>query len=803
MGITNPKLFGLDVNRYLADVTDKNTSLFSLNLPPPDLDVIRGSRDAGATFGDWISLSRLTNPLYKTLDRYSKETSRYTPILSTKAGTNITLFGNLNINGRLSGSSIRFRYVDGTGPSAIIKIADISTSRVSAWSSVGVGATVPISYGSRVGIITGGQLQFGTQSSLISGPRLRTTIRPQVKEFDSELPTHRIQCTIDGKAVNLYAMKGIPVVFTGFFRNVTATIQLTSLVNNIPPSWKVVDVSNTNSFANFRNAGSTINYRATLSRERNIQFYYNPDNISSITINSAGISRFPETIFQNLSTINLSFNNLVNFPNLTFYAPSLQNLYFKQNPFYLSETQTERTFNSNIITKIPTTVKILDLGGTFYGSIPQNLIADRLTTLTELYLSRINSPAYFHPDSSDPNCSLPNVPNTCEVYDVSSNDFRAFGTTDSGNNRYNPKDLTNLISLSLANNGNLTDNNFSITSTKIQSVNISNTRLSCPDLGGRVQLTAFSADYNPNVGSLFTGANNYKFNGCNSLRSLTFYASPLTGTIPKFTNSNITYIDLRNTSLSGGDPDGNTTYVIPEKTFEQSPKLQYFLLQSGNLIEAPIHPNAFSYTPELYYFWHISGGKTTGNFPNFGSCPNLTFIVAPSNSFSGLLPNFSSNRNIQYVDLSYNLFSGTIPGFRNLTKLNTLYIFNNNFTSLSTFSNLPNLQYFYAHNNSIGGRIPNFGDCPNLIFLILFNNKFTDYVSGSFSRLYRINYIDLSNNNLSQQAINSIIADLVINYNAVKRGGVTVNLRNNALPSGIALERITFLRSKGWTITYE
>jgi len=48
MALVNPKLFGLDVNRVLADVLNKNTALSNLNLPPSDLDVIRGSKNAGA-----------------------------------------------------------------------------------------------------------------------------------------------------------------------------------------------------------------------------------------------------------------------------------------------------------------------------------------------------------------------------------------------------------------------------------------------------------------------------------------------------------------------------------------------------------------------------------------------------------------------------------------------------------------------------------------------------------------------------------------------------------------------------------
>lgn len=83
-------------------------------------------------------------------------------------------------------------------------------------------------------------MQFGTQSTAISGPRLQTSIVPQVKEFNSEFPTSKIQCSIGGQTVTLYAMKGIPVIFTGFFRNLDATVNLSSLIDNISASGRLL-----------------------------------------------------------------------------------------------------------------------------------------------------------------------------------------------------------------------------------------------------------------------------------------------------------------------------------------------------------------------------------------------------------------------------------------------------------------------------------------------------------------------------------------------------------------------------------
>jgi Leucine-rich repeat (LRR) protein len=808
MALRNPKLFGLNVFSALADVVDKEQSLNSLNLSSRDLDIIRGSQNAGASSGDWISFSRLIDPLYRTLDRYKTDSEAYGTLLDARAGTERTLFGNLSINGILSGNAVRYRYLDGTGSGATVKIADISTSRVSAWSSSAspVISTSPISYGAQVSIKSGGALQFGTQSGT-TGPRLQTSLTPQAKEFDSEFPTSKITCTIGGQSVVLYAMKGIPLIFTGFFRNLDTSIGLTSLISNTPPSWKIVETANPNNFTNFTNkvsgTTSSINFRSSVSRERYIQFYYNPDNISKITLTSANITELPAVKLQNATELNFSNNQLRNFPDFTFISPTLQSLNLINNPLSQSEIETERKLNSTVLNKIPTSVRDLYLTQTFFGSIPQNIIADRFTNLRTLYLSRTNDTGpYYHPDADDATCQLPNVPNTCETYSVSRNDFREFGTS-VGIAKSVP-DLTNLISLDVSGNYYLSGS-FSIATDNIviQSINSHSTALQLPTgLSGKNSFTTLYHYYCRSAGPLVNGGT-YLYDNCNSLSTLHLYGSNVTGRLPKFTNAALSYLDLRVTNLTGGGPDGDETNVIPERTFEKCTNLVRMFIQSRLLLTAPIHPNAFSYTPNLYYLWYISYGRTTGNIPNLTLNSNLQFLVLHNNKFDGTMPSFTSNPNIRYVDITYNALSGAIPPLKNLQNLNRLLVYNNQFTSLSTFANLSNFQYFYAQSNKLSGEIPSFAGCPNLLYLILFNNLLTDYKTGALATNYRLNYLDLSRNLLTGQAVNQIIADLLLNYNTVNRGGVTVNLRGgNALPSGVALDSIDILRSKGWSIVF-
>jgi hypothetical protein len=838
MSIKNPKLFGLNVLSSFADVENKNISLQNINLPPLDLEVILGSSDAGATRNDWISFSRLVDPLYKTLDRLFRDSNTFSGLLNERAGTDGSLFGNLKINGSLSGNAIRYRYVDGTGGSATIKIADISTSRTSAWSSAAspVLSTSPISYGARLGIRSGGALKFGTATG--TGPRLQTSIVPQAKEFPSEFPTHKIQTSIGGQTVTLYAMKGIPVVFKGFFRNLNATIRLTDLISDTPASWKIIETGNANRYSSFKNQGnttSTIRYRSSISRERFIQFYYNPDKISQIIITSANIRSLPAVKFQSASRIDLSYNGLREFPILTTnntpsgttgIAENLNILLLRRNPFYLSEFENERklqnstydgslTFNDGsvrtdtILDKIPSTLTQLYLEGTFYGSITQNIFADRFPSLTVFDFGRRGG-AYFHPDSAG-SAVLPNVASTVETYSAARNDFRSIGSSNISEGQYSINDLQGLISLSLSSNYYLSGL-ITIPSTNnvIKDISISATGLQFPaGLSGKNSLVTFSATYGRNVGKLIDKENgiDYRFDGCGALTSIRLYRASLSKSrFPIFTNPSLITLDLRYTNIRGGGYDGNTpndSYVIPRETFQFTTELANIYIDSGSLLTSSIHPDALVDITALYYFWYRSYGRTGGLLPNFGGNPNLGVLRLFQNAFTGSVPNLAANQNIRYVEFNNNKFTNAIPTYRNLSKLTNLYLHNNQLTGIGKFENLPVLKYLYMHNNQISGQIPDFSECPRLYYLIMYNNNFTGYKTGAFKELYRIRYIDLSDNNLTGQAIDQLLEDLYDNWVSVNRGGVTVNLRGNGEPSVDSLDFITLLRSKGWNITHD
>ena len=841
MAIRNPKLFGLNVLSYLADLENKSAALKALNLNALDLDIIRGSAVAGVERLDWISLSRLKQPIHKKITRFASETAQYSTILEKRAGTDNILFGNLTINGALSGNAIRYRYIKGLndttpGVTREIAVADISTSRVSSWSSFAnpIIATSPISYGARVAIRDGSALQFGPPAT--SGQtRLKTSIVPQAREFDSELPTSKITTTIvvngTPQIVKLYAMKGIPLTFRGFFRSFSGSIviqQITSDGTPIPASWKVVETGNSSNYVNFKNKGaitSSISFTSSRDRERNIQFYYNPDNIIQITLQSAGIDTLPTTILKNLTVLNLRYNNLKNFPDFNVFSENVTKLLLSRNPFYLSENPNERKLNQSIIDKIPAGLTRLDLPGTFYGSIDPNLF-NKFTNITEFQLGR-GGGAQFHPDGNNGNTPLPNISNTCQTYTAYSNDFRSIDPNPGNDVNNNPlkniKELSNLSYLHVSGNSLLSDGGqFAINSSKINYINLSSTSLNIPNLSGKSELTEANMSYMRSSRSVIGGStqpfglfdgDSFKFSSCSSLTNLNFYATNLGGPFPKFTTPSLTYLDMRGTNVTGGFKSGSTinnTNVIHPDTFKDCPNLETFYVDSGNLLTASIENSVFTFTPALTKLIYNSRGATEGAIPNFNSCTNLISVNLYNNAFNSGTPNFSKSIDIKYVNLSYNKLTGAIPAYRNLSNLTELYLNNNKFTVLREFENLQNLRYFYCHNQftdgstGISGEIPDFTGCPRMYYLIMYNNAFTSYKSGSFILLPQLKYLDISNNSLSSQALEKIIEDLFKNYTNAERSGVTVNLKNSmvsgaSLPDE-SLEIIVILRSKGWTV---
>lgn len=845
MAFSTRVFYGYKISNNLSDVIDKTEALRIIGLNIGDLEVIRGASQAGALRQDVIAVSDLDVPIYKTLHRYIGDTNQYPEILNRTAGADRALFGNLTVNGAIGGSAVRYKYLDTETDE--IKFTDISTSRTSAWSTTSgnPAESDPIFYGSQIKVKSGGEIAVN---------KITWGQQAEPREFDAEIPTHKITTTINGQQIKLYAMKSIPLKLEGFFRNFNGTVNINQ-INNLRVSWKIRNLINEGDIQRYANqgtaAGHTLRYRSVSAAPRIIEVYYPPDNIRGLTFTSIGLKTLPPASLSALQTLNISFNQIDEIPNINTFAPNLQALNISSNTLFLADTEVLRKPGSDAVNRLPTTLTSLTAFRTYNGAIrcvnrnsPYNTAGDvdveitsgiggansmsvieaRFPNLVTLNLGKPNTVgAQFAPDNYDSLAHLPSVPNTCQNYNCVRNDFRRVPAV-------GLKERTNLRNLNLFDNIDLVDSNFSIASNVIETVDIGRTRLPIPDLTARTGLTAFRYRRSRNVNSLFTNDSvdtSYKFSGCTALRLLDFYDTEISGFIPKFRgNIALDRVDMFAAQrLTGGRPNNGThgyadgtTFVMYKDTFDDCRDIRFFrVLSRSLLVRRGFEEGTFANLRNLdYLYWYSYRRTGSGGgipLPDLSGCPRLRYLIMPVNNFDGPVPSMVSNPIIYYIDVSNNNLSGPIPQYTNRTNLRFLYLHNNNLTSFPGFANCPRLQNAYAHNNQIGGAIPNLsGQTPNLSRLYLFNNNLSSYTRGSFVNLTRIQILDLANNNLSSNDLDNIINDLFQNYTLAPRGRVTINLRGqsnavgyNPSATGTASERtirerLDFLSSVGWTI---
>ena len=809
MAIKNNRIFGLSVPLSLADVISRSESLRSLGINREDLEIIRGISENGFDKLDLQTISNLSVPAWKSFDRYINDVTTYSDTLTSSGGSDFQLRGNLHVAGGIGSTAFRYKILD-TEPdpqdpnaTPILKWGDISTSRVSSWSTIGTN----ISYGGDVEI--GGTLKVG---------KIKTRTVATTKVFDSEVPTHRIKIDLNGQTRYIYAMKGIPLQFEGYFRNFLAKIDFNPVLGK-KVSWRIRRTDGLTSPEDFESYGgtntSTLDYRSPFSAERIVEVYYSPDAITNIQLSNTNVRNLPRVGLNNLKTFIFANNGLVDFPDVNFFAPNLETLNISNNPFFNASDADERRLNQLIADKLPATLRSLDIRGGFFGGIEQGIFG-RFTELRTLQIDKSGS-TYFYPDSTNPNGELPfffgdpNDPSTHKLRSIyaRNNDFRSIGTPTAGSNLVSVKQIESLVNLYIDNNPNLLDDNFQIASDDIVNITIDRTKLACPNLQARTSLRSFSATYNTNFKSLFnnwdgtgfTGGNvpvgvsdaSYKFAGCSSLESINLSYSNVAGYIPKFIgNSSLTYINLTGCSgLIAGRPGKSDIKCFYNDTFEQARSVTTIYVSINNTnFAGEIDRNTFVPLNDSLSILHLYGrGRFTGAFPDLESCTKLTDLRSNNQNWGKntetTLPNLSSSFSITRIELRNNYFIGSLQ-YTNKNSLDYLDVTNNDLTSISTAFSAPNLKYFYASSNNFTGSLPNLEtSCPLVEYVSLNNNQFTSYTRGNgFVNLPRLKQLDFSANILSQTAVDNVLFDLVDNYKAANRSGVIVNLTgSNASPS--------------------
>jgi len=789
MAIGREIKFGLNVNRSLADIVSNTQALANLGVNIEDLDIIRNAAgDLNITADDIKSLSGLKLPLPEYLTRLYNDTQQYSNIINQTAGTTETLKGNLTINGVLGAGAIKYRYID--DDNTTLKVADISTSRVSSWSSPEnpSNAASPIFYGSQIEV-----------DGKVIVPNLALTSSADAVRFrDSEVPTHKIQATIGGQTVYLYAMKGIPLVFEGFFRNLDSDLRLKT---DGKVSWRIVNVSTPYLTREYENVATSatrsfLQYRDTRAAQKNIEIYHNPNNITTLPLNAAGISELPAARLENLNSLSLERNVIKNFPDINSFAPNLKTLSLKENPFELGEDPDLRKFNQNVLERIPSTITNLYMGNTFYGSITaqmrpgyneerttNEIKVDRTysitnnvdfdfttlgaedndlgttfkatsTTETVATFARVEdvtvglpglitldlnshnrggARSFFDRDGDDPTGSTPEVSDTVQNYYMYRNSF--------DNIPQSVKDLPDLRQIQLYSN-NIVERNFSIASDAINYVNIGGSNnINVPNLSNKVNLENFFAHYSRYTGAddkglLVTDAGAYKFAGCGKLGRLYAYSNYYNGPVPKFSgNTQLREFDSRYSRLTGGKvinasdmEDGKSYTIFYNPTDEDFTQVGAASSDKGATFIANLSTNTItSDIPKVLDREYVLDADI---FDDCASSMRYFRLSSSSLLNSPMHPEvFSKPTGMQGIWVrSFNRgVSGNLPSLSAMTDLRYIVVLQNNLTGpLPNLFNNPRCYYTHFYGNRFSGTIPVISS-PSLAYAYWHRNELTGF----------------------------------------------------------------------------
>lgn len=357
-------------------------------------DVIRIGGSSSLTSGDY-KVHSSPDPTATAVKLVQLNGNAYTESLSDLSGATFSLV----------------RYWD-------VKQADISTSRVSSWSPIGVAPADPDSY------ITYGA-KLSCTGEFLSTTNLGLTQEPIPQEFRAEQPTHNIQLNINGEFKTFPAMKGIPLTFRitagapGIFVGVNEPF-LSDAEGTIPVAFKRFDIQNQafvgqptestpNAVTNLEKSytGKAAQYNPSQSnRQADIQIFYPPDRINYLDLNALFMNEFPFIVLPSLTSVEISNNQFSVLPDFKTIAPSLRRLFASDNPLFAGENflddlgvtypdgsttvEQKNLVAQAQLNRIPPTVEDLRLQDCFSGNIGTISLA-HITNLEEFKIGNASS----------------------------------------------------------------------------------------------------------------------------------------------------------------------------------------------------------------------------------------------------------------------------------------------------------------------------------------------------------------------------------------------------------------------------
>lgn len=346
-------LRGLNLSRNLGDVDDKAAALINLGLSAGDIQLIykltdASGEDLAVTVDDIHTLANLKVDQKKdffSIKESSDDVGREIQNISDIA---VPLQHNMRINNQINTNSLKYNYLNLTAANAAaadaIKKADVSTSRVSSWSELSAGN---ISYSGELKVI-------GDKITLLGAGILSTSTAPIPRTFRAESPTHRVTVKINGADKDLVMMKGIPLIFEGYFKKavlngrgantddrfraaVTAVTDTASSdgrgasTNTVPVTFRITNLDsgglvyssgddttlNPGSIGSSADVDSPVSFSLsdTRDRSRKIEVFYNPAKILMLGLTNKNINTWTNVSLPALKNLELDQNDLYVVPS--------------------------------------------------------------------------------------------------------------------------------------------------------------------------------------------------------------------------------------------------------------------------------------------------------------------------------------------------------------------------------------------------------------------------------------------------------------------------------------------------------
>ncbi|KAK3020658.1 hypothetical protein RJ639_046251 [Escallonia herrerae] len=280
----------------------------------------------------------------------------------------------------------------------------------------------------------------------------------------------------------------------------------------------------------------------------------------------------------------------------------------------------------------------------------------------------------------------------------------------------------------------------------------------------------------------FSGSIPYSMGNLTLITFLDLSENSFSGNLPSSLSNlkQLTQLDLSfNHNLEGQIPDvfanltqltslslkGNN-FIGPFPSSVANLKQLEVLDMSSNSLSGPLPSNILQ-LPNLHTLY-LSNNSLNGTIPSWlFSLPSLVQLGLSSNQLTGPMHEFQY-KSLELIDLSKNELTGPIPlSIVELENLTSLYLSGNNLTGiveLDMFSNLKNLQYLELSNNNISvittnksnAKMPSL-TCIQLTILNLRNNGLVGAIPTAFAKGNRLRNLNLRGNRLEGTVPRSMV----------------------------------------------